>query len=169
MKPEMFETLCIQWKDHAPWLWSMFFFMSSNDLIKMFYNSFKIIPQSWSFLVILWNRNAQTLGVIVIVVYLLNLGPENKNNKNNKSTDHNNNRLQEDDNSSTAEPPKEEYSFFKALSKLSFALYMSNYLYIRTEFFTRRSLFPNHYFLIVSIIQGSLITLTNPFMPCCNS
>lgn len=48
--------------------------------------------------------------------------------------------------------PGERYSVLKAFFRLSFAIYMSNYLFIRTDFFTERNIFYNSLYVYVSTI-----------------
>lgn len=49
----------------------------------------------------------------------------------------------------------ESYSVLKAFLRLSFAIYMSNYLYIRTDFMTERNLFHTSIYVLIKRIVSS--------------
>lgn len=85
------------------------------------YNSSQIIPESLAFFVIIFNRTIQSISVAAFFVYISTVLKTQ-----NKSSDHS-----DDDTSS--------FSLLKAFFRLTFAVYVCNYLVIRTMFFTSRT------------------------------
>lgn len=106
-----------------------------------FYNSLQIIPDWMIPLHINLVRGMQAAGTVVFFLYGSSIVYP-------KSWD----RLTQTE----LEVPKDggepsrprTFSFISAICRLSFSIYMCNYLLIRTEFFIRRDVFPFDWFLI---------------------
>lgn len=103
----------------------------------MSYNLFHLIPESLSFLVILYNRTACAIGYILIFIYLMSIKREEKQTNEKVTTE------------------KEIISFnlYKGISRLSFAVYICHYILIRTLFFTSRNTFPTTILDAVSLFK----------------
>ena len=146
-------------KEHAKWLTGIHLIFGSVTVCTLLYNVFNIIPDSMSFIVVIFNRSMQALGVALAFLYVTALKPwaskimglENENNVNESKTK-----------STTTGQENEEvmkFNFLKALSRLSFALYICNYLVIRTLFYTSRNIFPTTAIDWVSTIKLDLLLL----------
>ena len=87
----------------------------------------------------------QAIGTCLLFLYLMSFKPQVK------STDENATDGQGDNLPAEKKEPQEaQFNFWKAISRLSFALYICNYLVIRTLFYTSRSPFPTTGFDMVS-------------------
>lgn len=115
-------------------------------------NFFRVYPDHLNWLFICLNRIFQVSGTSLIFVYVLSvrhlLAGKNVINPGGDS-----------DVTSSKEGDKVSFNLLKAACRLSFSLYICNYLYIRTEFFTRRFLYPPGIFWIVKRLVSSILFL----------
>ena len=148
------------WKDHLFWIAvAQTGFVLLNG-VNGLYNAYRIIPHSMSFIQINFNRQLAVLSNAVIFVHFCSL----------KSLFGIQLSAYEDDGKpeakviKTDEKAKEEhakpddqqsYSFLYGLLRLSFSIYMSNYLLIRTEFFARKDLYTMDWYLTVKRMMAT--------------
>lgn len=109
-------------KEHIVFFTSALLCSSLVTIMTTLYNSLEVVPESLAFIVVIFNRTAQSISVNMMFIYFSNAfrTPE-------KSAD--------DD----AKQDTSEFNLLKAFYRLTFAVYVSNYLVIRTIFFTSRS------------------------------
>lgn len=150
--------LLISYKDHFKWLIGINISFGSVTLCTLLYNSFELIPKSMAFLVVIHNRSMQAIAVSLSFLYLTSLKPLveqfTKSNESNEATTgvESVGRDKENNSGSTVEQKNShgKLNILKALSRLSFSLYICNYLVIRTLFFSSRNPFPTGGFDMVS-------------------
>ena len=94
-------------------------------IMTMLYNSLEVIPESLAFFVVIFNRTFQSLAIALVFVYFTNVFKTQ-----NKSPTRDESPASEDTSS---------FNLLKAFFRLTFAVYVSNYLVIRTMFFTSRT------------------------------
>lgn len=115
-------------KTHLKWLIAIHIAFYSVPFYTTLYNSLDVIPPSLTFTVVLLNRSLLPIGFAMGLIYLIGCKPKS-----------------EEKESQTTRDQEEESVTFKPLkgfSRLSFSLYICNYLVIRTLFFTTRNPFP---------------------------
>jgi hypothetical protein len=115
-------------------MWATFLVVNYNCSIRTSYSP----EQKWLFILI--NRTFQLLGNMLMLTFFLSLKEWWEENYGKRWAD-----------------MGETFSPFKALSRLCFPLYICNYLYVRTEFFTRRFLLSGSEFWIFKRTISSFI------------
>lgn len=122
-------------KSHLKWILVINTIFNLVPLYTMLYNTFGLIPKSLTFTVVLVNRSALPIGFAMGFVYLIACKPKSEKKEPESNCDQ-----------------KETVTFMplKAFSRLSFSLYICNYLVIRTLFFTTRNTLPTTLFSLVS-------------------
>jgi hypothetical protein len=136
--------------DHAKYLFltgGLNFLVNVNAMMR---NSFGVYPDHMNWLFISLNRVLQLSGSSTIFLYVMALKPEAMKSGTEASDTNNNNQQKQSAPQTTFDP-------FRTLFKLTFPLYICNYLYIRMEFFTRRFLSPSGVFWIIKRLTSSFI------------
>jgi len=110
-------------------------------------------------------RIVVAIELIFMCIYLslLDMGVKNKEKEEESRKGLGNNDLKSirnnnEDNDQEKSSPKKHFSVVKAIFRLSFAIYMSNYLFIRTDFYTSRMVFYTSLWVYVSIYIKQSIT-----------
>lgn len=124
--------------DHALFVLAIMIAFQSVNVNNMLRNTLNIYPDHLNWLFITINRTLQIMAYILFFVYCMSWKDAWE-------------RSQKE---SAAGPT---FSPLKALCRLSFSLYICNYLYVRTELFSRRDLMPSGGFWIMKRILSSLI------------
>ncbi|KAI1303712.1 hypothetical protein HDE_02212 [Halotydeus destructor] len=117
------------------------------------YNGFRLIPHSWSPMQIIINRTFQTLGGVVYFVYFSSL--ENVfGYKLNKVED------AADEQKSTS-----WFDLRSTLTRLTYSVYLSNYVLIKSEFFAQKTLYPaDSYLLLKRLFATSIMVILFAFV-----
>lgn len=115
-------------------------------------NYFEIVPPSLYPLFTVVNRLIVALEMALVFIYASLIEEKKKMDEENGSVleyvdDNKNNILISN---IVKNDQTEKYSFVKGLFRLSFSIYMSNYLFIRTDFLTTRKIFYNSLYVYVS-------------------
>ena len=134
---------------HLKWLMAISVIQNVQTCIAIAYNSYQLIPHSMSFVVVVLTRTLQMISFLVIFVYVMTF----------KSFWQESRRKSETASPEAGVAPVQTFNLLKGICRLSFAVYMSNYLYIRTEYFTRRFLMHNHVFWIMHRMMASMILI----------
>lgn len=117
-------------KKHLKWLLFLHVVFGSVTFCTLIYNSLEILPDSMTFLVVIFNRTFQSIGIAFLFLYIMALKPKNELTTN------------KSDSPKEVEEEKVTLNVIKGFCRLSFALYVSNYLVIRSLFFSSRNTFP---------------------------
>ena len=130
-------------RQHIKWVLASLWAYSSVMFGIFVYNYFNLVPESLTFLVVLWNRSFFAIYFAITFIYSLALKPMNekyfaKPSKSESEVSNNNNN----DKTNNEEESAVEFNFFKGFARLTFAIYVFNYLTIRAIFFTSRNTFP---------------------------
>lgn len=134
---QLIQRLNLQsFRDHALFFLSYQVFLLVINVNTALVNVFAVVPASLLPLVLLFNKTCQVISFAFMIIHFLALEPVYKQISrkiwSSKATDA--------DSVHQEEQPEKSFSLMRLLSRLTFPLYISNYLYIRSEFFTRRFL-----------------------------
>jgi hypothetical protein len=106
---------------------------SVTGVLNGLYNEFGIIPQSMAPLLVVTNRLLNILPSAILLTYYMTIWHPFKDTSDAKPEETTNE-------SEKIVKPEKELSPLNALCRLSYAVYLSNYYVVKTEFFTSRSL-----------------------------
>lgn len=152
--------------DHVIYLSVSFVLQNTVSVINGLANEFNYIPQSMVWLQIICNRIFFTAAVAVMMMYFLSIDSlfgikldkieSSLIKKENENSDNNNMDSDiMDENIKKLNGVK--YSIFTGLCRLSYAIFLSNYLLVKYEFFTSRSLLSFEFFPLIKRLTGSMI------------
>jgi hypothetical protein len=142
------------WLEHIKAIGCICLCQWTQTSVAVAYNVFKFIPPSMSYVVIILTRSLQMFSVALIFEYAMTFKSAWEQNRKQEQ------KIHDAQNNGIADAKsKESFSLFRGICRLSFSVYMSNYLYIRTEYFTRRFLMPNHLFWIFHRVISSMIMI----------
>lgn len=157
---DIFDIFSLQTMKHYQWIIPIAICNLTIQFSPAMTNHFDIVPPFLYPVFIVANRLIVAIEMVLVFIYISLLEEKNKLNPPAKKTDENNNNYSTtpeaiaDCNNDGAAIVKlvgtERYSVLKCFFRLSFAIYMSNYLYIRTDFFTERNIFYNSLYVYVS-------------------
>ncbi|KAI1303711.1 Nose resistant to fluoxetine protein 6 [Halotydeus destructor] len=114
-------------------------------LLNALYNGFRIIPHSWSPMQININRTLQTLGGAIYFVYFFSLD---------NFLGYKLNKLEE---TVTQQKSTSWFSLRSTLTRLSYSVYLSNYVLIKSEFFAQKVLYPADTYLLMKKLFATII------------
>lgn len=163
--------------DHGMYLFASSLLQHMVSIINGLANEFNLIPQSMVWFQIILNRILFTSAIAMMMMYFLSIDsifgikldkiesslikkkkvdannsdiPGNNKENNDKAT----NNLE---NIEEKKPNEVQYSFFTGLCRLSYAIFLSNYLLVKYEFFTSRSLLSFDWYPLIKRLTGSMI------------
>lgn len=118
---------------HLVFLGILFIFPSSTSIIKTLYNVFDLIPRSVVPFVILGDRLFQSLLFAMFLTYFMSIDSDWISSP--KTQD--------------SKDKRQRYSFMQGVCRLSYSLYLVNYVVVKTEFFTSRTVFSMSWYNII--------------------
>lgn len=161
----------LKYFNHITWLTTFVVFSWCAQNGPILTNTLSLIPPQWNFLYIVGIRFVVLLEMLVFMVYLHIWGLKRKQDARRlvadalraESSDNNANLDASGQRSEVKAEAKGTYSFLKSLSRASFAIYLSNYYFIRSDFFIERGVFHNSLYGLVSCSPQLTCQLTNCF------
>ena len=142
--------------NHVFWLSSFFFFATIAQYAPILTNYFDIVSREYIPLFVVTVRIIVAIELVFFCTYLALLDlnvkfkeEEEKKKKVSQETDQT--ESAPDQGSSSVTPSKKQFSCLKAFFRLSFSIYMCNYLFIRTDFYTTRHVFYTSLWVYVSL------------------
>jgi len=109
---------------------------SVTFFINGLYNEYQIIPHLFIPPLIMFNRLLQSVVCFIFLTYFMSIKANFEEFFTNS-----------------------KYSLLQAACRLSYSLYLSNYLVVKTEFFTSRSLFPQTPYTFITRVTSTLIVM----------
>ncbi|KAI1303690.1 Nose resistant to fluoxetine protein 6 [Halotydeus destructor] len=131
-------------KDHLKWTTLANVLIMVVVVQNALYNGLKVIPLSWSPLLIIISRSFFTLAGAIYFVYFSSKGSSDTTT---------------DENSNDQEKPTSSFDLMSTLCRLSYSIYLSNYVLIKSEFFGQKVLYPADVYLTVKRIFATTIMI----------
>ncbi|KAI1303726.1 hypothetical protein HDE_02215 [Halotydeus destructor] len=131
-------------KDHIKWNILSMIPLAIVFLQNYMYNGLQVIPQSWAPMQISTNRIFMTLGGAMLFVYYCSINSFAGM------------KLQKYE-SQIQEKSTSNFEFITGLCRLSYAIYLANYLLIKMEFFGQKVLYPSDFYLSVKRVATTAI------------
>ncbi|KAI1303725.1 hypothetical protein HDE_02217 [Halotydeus destructor] len=131
-------------RDHIKWIVVVNMLYSVVFIQNILYNGLGLIPHSWAPMQININRTFQTLGSATLFFYL-------------SSVDSIFGYKLKYDNNNVQEKSRSKFDFVSTICRLSYSIYLSNYVLIKSEFFGQKVLYPADLYLSVKRIVSTTI------------
>ena len=163
--------------DHGMYLFASGLLQHMVSIINGLANEFNLIPQSMVWFQIILNRIFFTSAMAMMMMYFLSIDSifgikldkiesslikkkkvdANSNDISGNNKENNDKATNNLENIEEKKPNEVQYSFFTGLCRLSYAIFLSNYLLVKYEFSTSRSLLSFDWYPLIKRLTGSMV------------